>query len=183
MARSNQNDPERQLAPEVESALHDRAEIVQPQDRPFGRSVAAKETLNIGHAGLRSECWAALTPRSPRKRTPKPSSQAPRAFLVGVKYGRSSCQRREMSSASAVWSKSQDLVHRPPAAANWASLRGHSSSSFTGGVRFEAGAAVAIVAIVSSMVVYRCPLASHRATYSNSGRILDARKSAELYGG
>ena len=80
MARSNQNDPERQLAPEVESALHDRAEIVQPQDRPFGRSVVAQETLNIGHAGLRSECWAALTPRSrrpARKRTPLHCSRPP----------------------------------------------------------------------------------------------------------
>jgi hypothetical protein len=76
MARSTQKDPERQLAPEVESALHDRAEIVQPQDRPFGRSVPAQETLNIGHAGLRSECWGALQQatrrlrRLPRKRTP-----------------------------------------------------------------------------------------------------------------
>ena len=76
---------------------------------------------------------------------------------------------------------SKDLVHRPPAAANWASLRGHSTSSFTGGVRFETGAAVATVAIVSSMVVHRCPLAAHRAPYSKSGRIVDARKSAELY--
>jgi len=87
MARSNQNDPERQLAPEVERALHDRVEIVQPQDRPFGRSVVAQETLNIGHAGLRSECWAALTPRSPRparERTPlhgsRPSQVAEARF-------------------------------------------------------------------------------------------------------
>jgi hypothetical protein len=66
MARSNQNGPERQSAPEVETTPHDRAEIVQPQDRPFGRSIPAPKTLNIGHAGLRSECWAALTPRSRR---------------------------------------------------------------------------------------------------------------------
>lgn len=90
MARSNQNDPERQLAPEVESALHDRAEIVVPQDRPFGRSVPAQDTLNIGHAGLRSECWAALRQatlrlrRPARKRTPlhcsRPSQVAEARF-------------------------------------------------------------------------------------------------------
>lgn len=74
-----------------------------------------------------------------------------------------------------------DLVHRPPAAANWASLRGHPTASFTGGVRFETGVAVATVAIVWSIVVHRRPLAAHRAPYSNSGRIVDARKSDELY--
>ena len=75
----------------------------------------------------------------------------------------------------------QDSVHRPPAAANWLSLRGHSTSSLTGGVRFEMGAAVATVAIVSSIVVHKRPLSAQFAPYSNSGRIVDARKSAELY--
>jgi hypothetical protein len=90
MARSTQNDPERELAPEVESTLHDRAEIVESQDRPFGRSVPAQETLNIGHAGLRNECWAALRQatlrlrRPARKRTPlhcsRPSQVAEARF-------------------------------------------------------------------------------------------------------
>ena len=70
MARSTQTDPERQLAPEVESAAHDRAETVQPQDRPFNRSVPAQETLDIGHAGLRSECWTALGQAKLRWRRP-----------------------------------------------------------------------------------------------------------------
>jgi hypothetical protein len=90
MARSTQNDPKRQLVSEVESALHDRGEIAQPQDRPFGRSVPTQETLNIGHAGLRSECWAALRQatlrlrRPARKRTPlhcsRPSQVAEARF-------------------------------------------------------------------------------------------------------
>lgn len=87
MARSTQKDPERQSALEVQSTLHDSAEIVQPQDRPFGRS---QETLNIGHAGLRNECWAALRQaalrlqRPARKRTPlhcsRPSQVAEARF-------------------------------------------------------------------------------------------------------
>ena len=73
MARSKQNSSERRFVPEMESAPHDRADIVRPQDRSCGRSAPAQETLNIGHAGVRSECWAALTPRSrrpERKRLP-----------------------------------------------------------------------------------------------------------------
>jgi hypothetical protein len=57
MARSTQNDPKRQSAPEVERALHDRAEIEGLRENPIDRSGAAQETLNIGHACLRSECW------------------------------------------------------------------------------------------------------------------------------
>jgi hypothetical protein len=92
MARSTQNDAARQLVPEVESSLHDEAEIVQPQDKPFGRSTPAQETLNIGHAGLRSECWAALRQatlrlrRPARKRTPlhcsRPSQVAEARFTL-----------------------------------------------------------------------------------------------------
>jgi hypothetical protein len=92
MPRSTQKDPHRQSAPEVERALQDdRAEVVGCNESPFGPSGAAQETLNIGHARLRSECWpgtsaarwgsgrsesaegrhAALRlPRPARKRTP-----------------------------------------------------------------------------------------------------------------
>ena len=72
MARSTQKDPERQLVPEAEGTLHDQAELMQPQDGPFGRSVPL-EPLNIGHAGLHAECWAAIQTRlrrPARKRTP-----------------------------------------------------------------------------------------------------------------
>jgi len=75
----------------------------------------------------------------------------------------------------------QTLVHRVLPAVSCTSLNGHTTSSSTGGVRVEAGAAAATVAIVSSMVVHRRPLSAHRAPYSNSGRIVDARKSDELY--
>jgi hypothetical protein len=61
MARSTQKDPRRQSAPEVESALHDRAEIEGFKENPIGRSGPAQETLNIGHACLQSECWPATS--------------------------------------------------------------------------------------------------------------------------
>jgi hypothetical protein len=57
MARSTQNDPRRESTPDVERALNDRAEIEGFKENPIGRSGAAQETLNIGHACLRNECW------------------------------------------------------------------------------------------------------------------------------
>jgi hypothetical protein len=57
MARSTQNDPQRQSAPELERALHDRAEIEAFNENPIGGSGAAPDTLSIGHACLGSECW------------------------------------------------------------------------------------------------------------------------------
>lgn len=57
MARSTQNDPQRQSTPDLESALHDRAEIEAFKENPIDRPGAAQETFNIGHACLRSECW------------------------------------------------------------------------------------------------------------------------------
>lgn len=59
MARSRQNDPRRESTPDVERALNDRAEMEEFKENPIGRSGAAPETLNIGHACLRSECWPA----------------------------------------------------------------------------------------------------------------------------
>lgn len=61
MARSRQNDPRRESTPDVETALHDRAEIEGFNENPIGQSGAAHETLNIGHACLRSECWPATS--------------------------------------------------------------------------------------------------------------------------
>jgi hypothetical protein len=96
MARSTQNDPQRQLGLEVEPP-QDRAEVARPQDSPYGRSLPAQETLNfgIGHAGLRSECWAALAentlrlPRRARKRAPLHRARPPHAAearLVSLAY-------------------------------------------------------------------------------------------------
>jgi hypothetical protein len=56
MARSRQNDPRRESTPDAERVLDDRAEIDGLKENPIGRSGAAPETLNIGHACLRSEC-------------------------------------------------------------------------------------------------------------------------------
>jgi hypothetical protein len=57
MARSTQHDPRRESTPDVERAPNDRAEIEGFKENPIGRSGAAQETLNIGHACLRNECW------------------------------------------------------------------------------------------------------------------------------
>jgi hypothetical protein len=64
MARSTHNDPQRQSASEVERALReDRAEVVGSDESLFGPSAVAPETLNIGHAGLRNECWPGTSAR------------------------------------------------------------------------------------------------------------------------
>lgn len=70
MARSTQYDPEQQCAPEVGSALDPRAQMAECQERPFGRPVAVEEAPDIGHAGLRSECWAALQRHTLRLQRP-----------------------------------------------------------------------------------------------------------------
>ena len=84
MARSTQNDPERQLLPELESALQERADDMPPQDHALGPLDPAQEPLNIGHACLRSVCWGALREgmrrlRPARKRTLLHGSRPPQA--------------------------------------------------------------------------------------------------------
>lgn len=84
MARSTRNDPERQLVPELESALQERADGMPPQDQALGRLDPAQEPLNIGHACLRSACWAPLRQgmrrqRPARKRTPLHGSRPAQA--------------------------------------------------------------------------------------------------------
>ena len=91
MARSTQNDPEWQLAPEEESTVHDQVEIVQAESSPFSRVIPAPETLNIGHAGLRSECWAALRQATPRYRRPARKAHAAALFET-IRRGRSALQ-------------------------------------------------------------------------------------------
>jgi hypothetical protein len=58
MARSTRNDAQRQLTPTVEPGLPDRVERAESQDGLIVESGAALESLNLGHAGLRKECWA-----------------------------------------------------------------------------------------------------------------------------
>ena len=101
MARSTRNDAQRQSAPKVEQSLRDLAELAVCEEDSFVELGPALDTLNLGHAGLRNECWpgtsamvsgtsssGAAAPRRatlrlrrpPRKRTPlhrsRPSQRA-----------------------------------------------------------------------------------------------------------
>ena len=58
MARLTRNHAQRQSAPKAEPALSDVAELVGCEEDPIGESAAALESLNLGHAGLRNECWS-----------------------------------------------------------------------------------------------------------------------------
>jgi hypothetical protein len=60
MARSTRNDAQRQSALKVEPALSDVVELAGSEDTPLGESA---ESLNLGHAGLRSECWSGASGR------------------------------------------------------------------------------------------------------------------------
>ena len=106
MARSTRNDPQRPLAPRVEQGLRLPAEPAAREEDSLVELGPAPETLNLGHAGLRNECWpgtsamvsstsrsgpavprsATLRPRRlPRKRTPfhgsRPSQWAEARFI------------------------------------------------------------------------------------------------------
>ena len=105
MARSTRNDAQRQSAPKVEQSLRDLAELAVCEEDSIVESGPALDTLNLGHAGLRSECWpgtsamvsstsrsgpaglrrATLRVRRPRKRTPlhrsRPSPRAEARFI------------------------------------------------------------------------------------------------------
>jgi len=58
MARSTRKDTQRLSAPVEAASLPDLTEITFPAAAPQGESGAAFETLNLGHAGLRNECWS-----------------------------------------------------------------------------------------------------------------------------
>jgi len=108
VARSTRNDAQRQSAPEVEQSLRDLAELAVCEEGSFVDLGPALDTLNLGHAGLRNECWPSssamvssasrseLAPpqravlrlrRQPRKRTPlhcsRPLQRAEARFIPG----------------------------------------------------------------------------------------------------
>ena len=107
MARSMRNDAKRQAAPNVEQSLHLVAELAVCEEDSFVEPGLGLDTLNLGHAGLRNECWSGTsaivsstsrsgpaaprraTPRlrhPPRKRTPlhqsRPSQRAEARFIL-----------------------------------------------------------------------------------------------------
>ncbi len=90
MTQSRRKGSRRPLATEVECALReDRAQITAENETLLDRP-GAQESLDLGHAGLRSACWAARrhsarrTPGPARTRTPlhlaRPSARADARF-------------------------------------------------------------------------------------------------------
>jgi hypothetical protein len=63
MARSTRNDAQRRSAPKVKPALSDVVEAAGSEGDPIGESGVALESLNLGHAGLRNECWSGASGR------------------------------------------------------------------------------------------------------------------------
>jgi hypothetical protein len=106
VASSTRNDPQRQSVPKVEQSLRDPAELAVCEEDSFVEIGAALDTLNLGHAGLRNECWPGTSApvsstsrggpaaprratrrlrRPPRQRTPlhrsRPSQRAEARFI------------------------------------------------------------------------------------------------------
>jgi len=106
VARSTRNDAQRQSAPKVEQSLGVLAELAVCEEDSFVELRPALDTLNLGHAGLRNECWPDTSAmvsstsrngpaaprratlrlrRPPRKRTPlhrsRPSQRAEARFI------------------------------------------------------------------------------------------------------
>jgi hypothetical protein len=106
VARSTRNDAQRQSAPKIEQSLRDLAELAVCEEDSFVELGPALETLNLGHAGLRNECWPGTSamvsstsrsgPAAPRRATlrlrrrsrkctplhrPRPSQRAEARFI------------------------------------------------------------------------------------------------------
>jgi hypothetical protein len=106
VARSMRSHAKRQSAPNLEQSLHLPVEPVVCEEDSFVEPGLALDTLNLGHADLRNECWSGtsaivwstfrtgLAPRRatprlrrpPRKRTPlhqsRPSQRADARFIL-----------------------------------------------------------------------------------------------------
>ena len=61
MARSSRDDAQRQSALLVEEGRSDLTELPVPDGGGIGESGAALDTLSLGHAGLRNECWSGVS--------------------------------------------------------------------------------------------------------------------------
>jgi hypothetical protein len=82
MARSTRNDAQRLSALKLEAALaDDLEELAGSEDGLIGASGGAVEILNLGHAGLRNDCWSGANARglgSFRSEFAAPQFAAPR---------------------------------------------------------------------------------------------------------
>jgi hypothetical protein len=106
VARSTRNDAKRQSAPNVEQSPHLLAELAECEEDSLVEPGLALDTLNLGHPGLRNECWSGTSAivsstsrsrpaaprratlrlrRAPRKRPPshqsRPSQRAEARFI------------------------------------------------------------------------------------------------------
>jgi hypothetical protein len=81
VARSTRNDTQRQSAPKVEQGFRVPAERALCEQDSLAEPGADLDTLNLGHAGLRNECWPGTSamlssahrsgPAAPRHATPR----------------------------------------------------------------------------------------------------------------
>lgn len=62
MARSTRNDAQRQVVAKVEQGLRELAQLSGSEDSIL-ESGPGPDLLNLGHAGLRSECWSSASGR------------------------------------------------------------------------------------------------------------------------
>jgi hypothetical protein len=63
MARSTRNDRQRQSGRKVEQGLHDLADLALHVEDSIIEPGPAPDSLNLGHAGLRNECWSGASGR------------------------------------------------------------------------------------------------------------------------
>jgi hypothetical protein len=73
MAHTKRNETHGPAAPKVERDLREPATTTAPDERSTDHSGAALETLNLGHACLRSECWSPSAARHRRGPAPRRS--------------------------------------------------------------------------------------------------------------
>jgi hypothetical protein len=75
MGHTKRNEAQRRAAAEAEPTLHNQAELAKPAQGSSGHSGAALETLNLGHACLKSECWSGPSEISASRRLRGPAWQ------------------------------------------------------------------------------------------------------------
>ena len=93
MAPSRRKESIGQLVTELECAFHDDPEQIPGDDEMMLDHLGPQESLDLGHARLRSECWAGpphnalRSARPQRQRTPlhlaRPSAAAEARFTSG----------------------------------------------------------------------------------------------------
>jgi hypothetical protein len=63
MARPTRTNAQRRSVPKVEQDLRDLAELAACAEESISESEPVTDILNLGHAGLGSECWSGVSGR------------------------------------------------------------------------------------------------------------------------